>query len=134
MDNPIQNINNLIASAKNSGFSVKEVTDGYHTFQELYDFRLMYNAALFNEWASLVSISDSSIKYDVHKSLRHNDGELCFGGGWFIVSAKLPTGLISNHYKMEHWDLFNVPEVDKAKYKFDGHTGKDVLERIKHIL
>lgn len=141
MHNPIQNINNLIASAKNSGFSAKEVTDGYHTFQELYDFRLMYNAALFNEWASHTSIAEgygqavfSMPKYDVHKSLKHNDGELCFGGGWFIVSAKLPTGLISNHYKMEHWDLFKVPEVEKAKYKFDGHKGKDVLERIKDIL
>ncbi len=29
------------------------LSDGYHTFNELYEFRKMYNAALFNEWAKL---------------------------------------------------------------------------------
>lgn len=35
-------------------FNQKErsgLTDGYHSFSELYDFRLVYNASLFNEWA-----------------------------------------------------------------------------------
>ena len=72
-------------------------------------------------------------KYNVHKSWRHHDGELCFGGDWFIVSAMLPTGLISNHYKAEDWDLFQVPEVEKALYEFDGHTPQDVLERLKAL-
>ena len=72
-------------------------------------------------------------KYNVHKSWRHSDGELCFGGGWFIVSAMLPTGLISNHYQAEDWDLFKVPEVEKALYEFDGHTSQDVLHRLKNL-
>lgn len=25
-------------------------SDGYHTFNELYEFRKVYNAALFNDW------------------------------------------------------------------------------------
>jgi hypothetical protein len=103
----------------------------------------MYNAALFNEWA--LQTKDGSryiegknkgkliLKHEVHKSWRHSDGELCFGGGWFIVSAMLPTGLISNHYKAEDWDLFKVPEVEKAIFEFDGHTGKDVLERLSKL-
>lgn len=53
------------------------VSDGYHTFNELYEFRKVYNAVLFNEWARLG-------KYEVHKSRKHHDGTLCFGGGWFI--------------------------------------------------
>ena len=28
----------------------ERVSDGYHTFSELYEFRKMYNALLFNEW------------------------------------------------------------------------------------
>ena len=123
----------------------KEVTentsDGYHTFKELYEFRKAYNVALFNEWAKIkqgtfneeMQIHDWSPKYDVHKSKRHNDGELCFGGGWFIVVAQLPSGQISNHYKMEDWDLFKIPEHEKAKYPFDGHTGKDVIQRLCSI-
>lgn len=116
-------------------------SDGYHTFNELYEFRKIYNAALFNEWAKQKtetgkmllrnpSIIETISKYDVHKSWRHNDGELCFGGGWFIVVAVLPSGQISNHYKAEDWDLFKIPEVEKAKYKFDGHTSQDVIERL----
>ena len=117
---------------------INEISDGYHTFDELYEFRKMYNAALFNEWATqCVGFNkDGTIKskFDVHKSWRHNDGELCFGGGWFIVSAMLPTGLISNHYKAEDWDLFKVPEVEKALYEFDGHTPQDVLIRLKSLI
>ena len=103
-----------------------EVSDGYHTFNELYDYRMLYNAALFNEWAK-------QGLYDVHKSKRHSDGEECFGGGWFIVQAQLPTGQISNHYEMKYWDLFNVPEKIFAN-EYDGHTPKDVAERLREFL
>jgi hypothetical protein len=108
------------------------INDSYHNFQELYNFRKMYNAALFNEWAQGKYYSYEPL-YNVHKSIRHHDGELCFGGGWFIVSAMLPTGLISNHYKMEDWDLFRIPTKDKALYPFDGHTAQDVLTRLEEL-
>ena len=115
-------------------------SDGSHTFEELYEFRKVYNACLFNEWANHKSTAKGfgqavfeMPKYDVHKSTRHYDGELCFGGDWFIVSAMLSTGLISNHYKMKDWDLFQVPAVEKAKYEFDGHTSKDVLQRLQEL-
>lgn len=102
------------------------ISDGYHTFGELYEFRKVYNAALFNEWAR-------TDKHRVHKSIRHNDGELCFGGGWFIVAAQLPTGQISNHYEMKDWNLFKIPETEEALFEFDGHTPQDVIERLKQL-
>lgn len=108
------------------GVDAGDVSDGYHTFRELYDFRKMYNAALFNEWAV-------QGKYRVHKSKRHHDGEECFGGGWFIVVALLPGGQISNHYKLSDWDLFRLPEAEKAMFEYDGHTGADTLERLRSI-
>jgi len=115
-------------------------SDGYHTFDELYEFRKIFNAVLFNEWGqysngSIGSDLDTLIKpkYDVHKSWKHHDGELCFGGGWFIVVAILPSGQISNHYEAKDWDLFKVPIAEKAKYEFDGHTSADVLERLKNL-
>ncbi|WP_205155537.1 WDGH domain-containing protein, partial [Faecalicatena contorta] len=73
------------------------LSDGYHTFDELYEFRKLYNAALFNQWAKL------GVK-NVHKSKKHSDGELCFGGGWFIVVAYPNDKQISNHYEMKDWD------------------------------
>lgn len=136
----LNELQTLLDSTKDSEISLGSLSDGYHTFDELYEFRKVYNAVLFNEWASQTfgikkrrGGTEIANKYGVHKSWKHSDGELCFGGGWFIVSAMLTTGLISNHYKAEDWDLFRVPEVEKAGYEFDGHTGQDVLERLKQL-
>lgn len=106
---------------------IENFSDGYHTFNELYEFRKLYNAVLFQEWKK-------NGKYEVYKSKRHYNGELCFGGDWFIVVAILPTGQISNHYEMKDWDLFDIPEYEKSKYEFDGHTSQDVLKRLEGII
>ena len=150
-----EKINKIIAEQKDS-IIVGEISDGYHTFYELYYFRALYNAALFNEWASYYNSGyeydiestnkkgefrilsepkfiESKPKYDVHKSWKHHDGELCFGGGWFIVVAMLPNGQISNHYPSHLWNLFNIPETETAKYEFDGHTSKDVVFRLEYL-
>lgn len=106
---------------------IGNISDGYHSFRELYNFRKIYNAVLFNEWAK-------QNKYDVHKSLKHHDGKDCFGGGWFIVVAKLPMGQISNHYKIDYWDLFKIPEYTKALFPYDYHTSGDVLIRLLDVI
>src|SRR5664279_5176121 len=95
----------------------EDTSDGFHTFKELYEFRLLFNAALFNEWAW-------HGLYDVHKSVWHSDETFCFDGTWFIVVAQLPTGQISNHYKISDWDLFDCP-VRRAAAEYDGHTAAD---------
>lgn len=104
-----------------------EVSDGYHTFNELYEFRKLYHALVINSWAK-------EGLYDTHKSKRHSDGMPCFGGGWFIVMAILPTGQISNHYKMEDWDLFQCPEEEIVKQAYDGHSAEDVLKRLEDVI
>lgn len=112
----IKLLNKIIKRLK----SAEKISDGYHTFEELYEFRLLYNSNLFNEWA-LTS------KYEVHKSKKHNDGEYPFGkDSWFIVMAETPFGQISNHYTMDNWDLFQIPERERAN-KWDGHTSTDVM-------
>lgn len=105
-------------------------SDGFHTFNELYEFRKVYNAALFREWVN----GTNKESYDVHKSRRHYDGELPFGGEYFIVTAQLPSGQISNHYHIRDWDLFDIPEMECAKYEYDGHTPEDVLFRMVDFL
>jgi hypothetical protein len=139
--------NKIIQQAKEMEKEQSTITentsDGYHTFKELYEFRKIYNATLFNEWGKQMEINPKWVtednqpvnlpKYDVHKSWRHNDGELCFGGGWFIVVANLPSGQISNHYQAHDWDLFDIPVYEKAKYPFDGHTSRDVIDRLKKL-
>jgi len=108
-----------------------ETSDGYHTFNELYEFRKLYNAGFFN-------LLPQGCK--AHKSKRHSDGELCFGGGWFIVTAYLPmdkfgvvSKQISNHYDLKDWDLFQIEEREFADV-WDGHTAQDVAKRLNEYL
>ena len=110
-------------------------SDGYHTFEELYYYRMLYNAAFFNSLAYYDNWSDGHwmVEFDVHKSKKHSDGEECFGGGWFIVMAELPTGQVSNHYEMKYWDYFKVPEKERANV-WDGHTPQEAAERLKNFL
>lgn len=118
MNKTIEEINEAIKSLHpNEG----QVSDGYHSFDELYDFRRAYNAALVNTHV-----------YPCIKSRRHNDGELCFGGGWFIVQMNLPTGQISNHYEDKYWNEFDCKEQERAE-PWDGHTEADVLARLTEL-
>jgi len=130
---------------KQPGINTNLISDGFHTFGELYEARKVLNAALFNEWGRGYMNNQQDLKngwdvhqvqapkHDVHKSWKHHDGELCFGGGWFIVVAILPAGQISYHYEAKDWDLFRIPATEKTKYEFDGHTSADVLERLKNL-
>lgn len=135
----------ILRLANKLNLQYEEISDSYHTFKELYDIILAYNVALFNEWGKeylkyLEEVKQGWShmfpvypKYQVHKSWKHNDGELCFGGGWFIVAAVLPTGQISKHYEAKYWDLFKIPETEKALFPFDGHTTQDCIERLKKL-
>lgn len=100
------------------------------TNQELYDFRLVLNALLFNEWAE-------TGKYEVYKSKRHHDGSIPFPNDnedWFIVVAILPSGQVTNHYHIKYWDYFKIPNYPKVKDEFDGHTSSVVLLRYGVLL
>ena len=54
----------LLQRLRNLFLPEGEVSDGFHTFDELYHYRMLYNAAFFNSLEG---------KYDVHKSYRHAD-------------------------------------------------------------
>ena len=99
-------------------------SDGYHTHAELYDYRMLYNAHAAAGWLDA--------GYRVVKSWKHSDGELCFGGGWFVVCAELPTGQVTNHYEAKHWSLFNIPETVPPEY--DGHSPAEAADRLRAAL
>lgn len=92
---------------------VEKMSDGYHTFADLYEQRLILSAAL--------------AKNNPHawKSKRHEDGSVPFGGGWFIMGFDTDEGCYTYHYELKDWDLFQCEELDKGK-TWDGHTSKDV--------
>lgn len=93
---------------------IGDVSDGFHTFNQLYHQRAMLFAALVNQ--------NRDISW---KSRRHEDGELCFGGGWFLVTVDTPDGPYGYHYEDKYWDMFNCKEIECAKH-WDGYTEEDV--------
>lgn len=93
---------------------IGEMSDGYHTFNGLYHQRLILFAAL------VMAYRDRA-----WKSHRHEDGDLCFGGGWFIVGIDTPEGGYTYHYDDKDWDLFDCEELPTGKH-WDGHTEDDV--------
>lgn len=93
---------------------IGELSDGFHTFDSLYYQRAILFATIVNTYKELA-----------WKSKKHEDGQFCFGGGWFIVGIDTPNGSYTYHYEMEYWDLFDCKELPRAKH-WDGHTDKDV--------
>ena len=93
---------------------IGEMSDGYHTFNGLYYQRMVLFAALVK-----------AHKDKAWKSWRHEDGELCFGGGWFIVGIDTPEGSYTYHYEEKDWNRFDCEELPVAKH-WDGHSEEDV--------
>ena len=93
---------------------IDDVSDGFHTFRQLYYQRMILFAAIVKQ-----------NKDKAWKSLRHEDGELCFGGGWFIVGIDTPEGSFTYHYEDNYFSLFDCEELECGKH-WDGHTEKDV--------
>lgn len=116
----IDEINNMIREYKKSKvISTKQISDGHHTFDELYKHRIILFCTLCN---LLPNIS--------WKSKKHYDeeNEPMFDGN-FIAGMNTPEGIVTYHIKLEYWDLFNISELDRAP-KYDGYTSDDVLKRI----
>lgn len=93
---------------------IGDMSDGYHTFNQLYYQRMMLFATIVKQ-----------NRDRAWKSLRHEDGELCFGGGWFIVGIDTPEGSYTYHYEDNYFSLFDCVELERGKH-WDGHTEDDV--------
>jgi len=100
-----------------------QISDGYHTFEELYEHRHALTLSLMKARPDLFWYSR-----------RHNDGELCFGdGSWFILGAELPVaGGITYHLPMRLWDAATLTGATELKIgrHWDGHTATDVANRL----
>jgi hypothetical protein len=103
-----------------------QLSDGHHTMEELYDHRLALTAVL----AASAATENDSWRSKAH----HPDDGPMFEGGYFVVGIELPTGTISYHYKLRHWDDFaTVPELEHAP-KWDGATPTDTVSRLLELV
>ena len=49
--------------------------------------------------------------------------------GDFIAGINTPDGIASYHIKLKYWDLFHIPEIERAP-QYDFYSSDDVLERV----
>lgn len=106
-----------------------KISDGYHTFDELYEHRIVLWIALCRVWATSVQV----VKY-VWRSKKHSDGSKI--DGWFLLGMGDENGeQITYHLPMRFWKATNFCKqntLPKAP-EFDGHTSADVLDRISKL-
>jgi hypothetical protein len=98
---------------------VGRVSDGYHTFDELYEHRCLLFINLMR--------SNPKISW---RANNHEDGTMF--EGWFIAGMKLPSGTISYHLPVHMWTLLDnrgIATTLRAP-KWDGHTPADVVNRL----
>ncbi len=99
------------------------ISDGYHTFGELYDHRI----ELFIALCRILSFPTAYAK-KIWKCQIEN--------GWFIMGINTEKGKqITYHLPASKWDEtdFCTHILGKEKYFFDGHTSADVLKRLKEL-
>lgn len=107
-----------------------EVSDGYHTFDELYEHRCL----LFCMLLTMIAV-DVPMGFDLEcwRSRLHSDGSSF--DGWFVAGIFGPDlEQVTYHLPDRMWHLIgNVPVAEKAP-TFDGHTSKDVIDRLTRWL
>jgi hypothetical protein len=96
---------------------IGNLSDGYHTFNELYHHRAVLFAMICNQNPNIA-----------WKSKQHSDGTMF--ENMFIVGINTPYGQATYHYDTEpYWNYFKVEELKNAPV-WDGHTPAQAIERI----
>ena len=99
---------------------IGELSDGYHTFNELYHHR-----------AILFSVICNMFPDKAWKSKLHDTGDMF--DGMFIVGIETERGQATYHYDTDlYWNIFNVRELDRAP-AYDGHTPAEAISRISTL-
>lgn len=121
-----EEINKIIKDEK---LNTNKISDGYHTFEELCDHRIVLFIVVCNYlYQQLGAGLGDKIPW---KSKLHSDGTSW--EGWFIAGIGQKKGnQISYHLPIKYWDDLRVVAYDKAP-EWDGHTSKDVVERLLNL-
>lgn len=102
---------------------VGKVSDGHHTFEELYEHRNHLFIALMQ-----------AHKEKSWRSQLHDDSSAFMG--WFIAGIDLPTGTITYHMPDKLWALTGDTGCKTLTHapKWDGHTPAMVIQRLFHLV
>ena len=110
------------------------LSDGYHTFNELYEHRHLLYIALCKSIQKPKYYGDARNRLGdekiVWRSKKHSDGTMY--DGWFVMGINKDTGKqISYHLPLDMWDQTEFADTLNKAPKWDGHTSADVLKRLE---
>lgn len=115
-----------------------QVSDGYHTMDELYEHRFALWIVIcrlyagMNECAKDYGNVPESSRTPVWRSKLHDDGSEY--EGWFVLGIGKEKGkMMTYHLPNIKWDDTSFAETLERAPEFDGHTSADVLERLKTL-
>ena len=126
-------INNLI---QHPNVEKGNVSDGYHTFDDLYKHRIILFIALCRniQQAHLLSFISHLEEQasPVWRSRKHSDGSSMVG--WFIMGVGYKHGeQVTYHIADEYWGQTNFAKELPAAPEWDGHNSDDVINRIMQL-
>ena len=114
--------NKFIQESKDRGdLIVKKISDGHHTFEELYHQRAVLFCTVCNLYPDIS-----------WKSKKHYDDNDPMYNGDFIAGIYTPLGQAAFHLKDKYWDMLHVSELDKAP-RYDGYNSDEALLRIASL-
>lgn len=101
---------------------VGNISDGYHTFNDLYNHRHALFCALMNAYP------ERAFKTKLNKN-----HEVCYEG-YFIAGLDTSYGQITYHLPNKYWHdvLKNIKEF-YSNNNFDGHSAEDVVYRLLRV-
>jgi hypothetical protein len=102
-----------------------QISDGYHTFAELYEHRHALFVALCAHWPTW--------KGAVWRAQHHSDGTMF--PGWFIAGiGREPGKQITYHLPDQLWGKLDFAETFLRAPEWDGHTPADVVRRLWNVI
>ena len=127
-----------------------EVSDGYHTFDDLYEHRHALFIALCSVYSArehvtsmpsvcwckprveVVNGSTITIHENVWRSKQHLDGSM-FEGMFIVGIGREPGNQITYHLPISEWNATDFAETLENAPEWDGHTPNDVISRLKRL-
>jgi hypothetical protein len=124
VDSAVKSIDRARTALAQPESDPSQLSDGFHTFAELYEHRHALCLALMR-----------AMPEHCWFSWRHADGKRCFGGDdWFIAGIELPAGAsVTYHMPAELFQIAQATgaaELEKGR-PWDGHSAADVVLRLK---
>lgn len=107
------------------GCDTNKISDGYHTFEQLYEHRIVL-------YIALCRISERADNKLIWRSKKHSDGSEW--DGWFLLGINDKKGKqITYHLPSRFWNACEFAYTKEVAPEFDGHTSEDVLQRLSEL-